>query len=130
MNKKVKQLLLLLFLSLLLSLPYFVFASDTTTSVSENSPLQKMQKVAESSYETADPNSLMTYAGQFISIILGLLGIIFICLLVYAGFNWMTAAGDSDDVKKAKLTIRTSVIGLVITISAYAIWRFIAAYII
>lgn len=129
MNKKVKQLLLLLFLSLLLSLPYFVFAS-TTTSVSENSPLQKMQKVAESSYETADPSSLMTYAGQFISIILGLLGIIFICLLVYAGFNWMTAAGDSDDVKKAKLTIRTSVIGLVITISAYAIWRFIAAYII
>ncbi|MDD3301887.1 MAG: hypothetical protein PHR57_03925, partial [Patescibacteria group bacterium] len=85
---------------------------------------------AESSYETADPSSLMTYAGQFISIILGLLGIIFICLLVYAGFNWMTAAGDSDDVKKAKLTIRTSVIGLVITISAYAIWRFIAAYII
>lgn len=129
MNKKVKQLLLLLFLSLLLSLPYFVFAS-TTPSVSENSPLQKMQKVAESSYETADPSSLMTYAGQFISIILGLLGIIFICLLVYAGFNWMTAAGDSDDVKKAKLTIRTSVIGLVITISAYAIWRFIAAYII
>jgi len=129
MNKKVKQLLLLLFLSLLLSLPYFVFAS-TTPSVSENSPLQKMQKVAESSYETADPSSLMTYAGQFISIILGLLGIIFICLLVYAGFNWMTAAGDSDDVKKAKLTIRTSVIGLVITISAYAIWRFVAAYVI
>ena len=127
MNKKVKQLLLLLFLSLLLSLPYFVFAATTT---SENGPLQKMQKVAESSYETADPSSLMTYAGQFISIILGLLGIIFICLLVYAGFNWMTAAGDSDDVKKAKLTIRTSVIGLVITISAYAIWRFVAAYVI
>lgn len=128
MNKKVKQLLLLLCLSLLLSLPYFVFASDTSTS--ENSPLGKMQKVAESSYETADSGALMTYAGQFISIILGLLGIIFTCLLIYAGFNWMTAAGDTDDVKKAKLTLRTSIIGLVITISAYAIWRFIAAYII
>lgn len=125
MTKKVKQLLLLLFLTLLLSLPYFVFATTTA----ENSPLQKMQKVAESSYETADPNSLMTYAGQFISVILGLLGIIFICFLIYAGFSWMTAAGDADDVKKAKLTIRTSVIGLIITISAYAIWRFIAAYI-
>ena len=89
-----------------------------------------MRQAAESSYETADPNSLMTYAGQFIAVILGLLGIIFTCLLIYAGFNWMTAAGDTDDVKKAKLTLRTSVIGLVITISAYAIWRFIAAYII
>ena len=102
MNKKVKQLLLLLCLSLLLSLPYFVFAADTSTS--ENSPLGKMQIVAESSYETADSGALMTYAGQFISIILGLLGIIFTCLLIYAGFNWMTAAGDTDDVKKAKLT--------------------------
>lgn len=128
MNKKVKQLLLLLCLSLLLSLPYFVFAADTSTS--KNSPLGKMQKVAESSYKTADSGALMTYAGQFISIILGLLGIIFTCLLIYAGFNWMTAAGDTDDVKKAKLTLRTSIIGLVITISAYAIWRFIAAYII
>lgn len=126
MNKKVKQLLLLLFLSLLLSLPYFVFAASTTT---ENGPLGKMKTVAQSSYETANPNSLMTYAGQFISVILGLLGIVFIALTIYAGFNWMTAAGDADDVKKAKLTIRTSIIGLIVTVSAYAIWKFIATYV-
>lgn len=126
MNKKVKQLLILLFLSILLSLPYFVFAASTTTT---DGPLGKMQAVAQSSYETADPNSLMTYAGQFISVILGLLGIIFIALTIYAGFNWMTAAGDADDVKKAKLTIRTSIIGLIVTVSAYAIWKFIATYV-
>ena len=127
MNKKVKQLLLLLFLSLLLSLPYFVFAASPTSTT--DGPLGKMEAVAQSSYETADPNSLMTYAGQFISVILGLLGIIFIALTIYAGFNWMTAAGDADDVKKAKLTIRTSIIGLIVTVSAYAIWKFIATYV-
>ncbi len=128
MNKKVKQLLLLLFLSLLLSLPYFVFAAETSTSASQNSPLERMRNVADSSYQTSDPESLMTFAGQFIAVLLGLLGVIFIGLMIYAGFKWMTAAGDPEDVKKAKATIRMAIIGLVITGSAYALWKFIAAY--
>jgi len=48
--------------------------------------------------------------------------------MIYAGFKWMTAAGDPEDVKKAKATIRMAIIGLVITGSAYALWKFIAAY--
>jgi len=52
---------------------------------------------------------------------LGFLGIIFVIQMIYAGFSWMTAAGNDDQVKKATALIRRSIIGLIIIVSAYAI---------
>ena len=57
--------------------------------------------------------------------ILSLLAVIFLVLLIYAGFKWMTAAGDSDDVKKAKATLKTAIIGLVIIFASYGLTYFI-----
>ena len=56
---------------------------------------------------------------------LSLLGVIFILLMIIAGYNWMTAAGDEQKVTKAKDTIRRAIIGLIILISAYAITYFV-----
>lgn len=56
---------------------------------------------------------------------LGLLGIIFLILIIYAGYNWMIAQGEEEKVNKAKDTIQRAVIGLIIIISAYAITYFV-----
>lgn len=56
---------------------------------------------------------------------LGLLGIIFVILIIIAGYNWMTASGDEEKIKKATSTIRSAIIGLLIIISAYAITYFV-----
>jgi len=56
---------------------------------------------------------------------LGLLGIIFIFLMVLAGYHWMTAAGDEQKITKAKDTIRTAIIGLIIIVAAYSITYFV-----
>ena len=56
---------------------------------------------------------------------LGLLAIIFLILLIMAGFNWMTTGGDESKVKKARDTIKTAVIGLFIVLAAYMITYFI-----
>ena len=56
---------------------------------------------------------------------LGLLGVIFIILVVLAGYNWMTAAGEEQKVTKAKDTIRTAIIGLIIIVAAYSITYFV-----
>jgi len=60
-----------------------------------------------------------------ISALLGLLGIIFLVLIIYAGYNWMTAQGDEDKVKLAKDTLTRAVIGLVVITLAYAITFFV-----
>lgn len=63
--------------------------------------------------------------GTLINVFLGLLGIIFLVLIIYAGFLWMTAAGDDGKVKTARSIMTTSVVGLVILLSAYAISSFV-----
>lgn len=86
----------------------------------------RMDNVAKTGgYEQVDEFSLAKLIGQAVSVFLGLLGVIFVVLVVFAGYNWMTAGGDSAKVEKAKDTLWRAVIGLVITVGAYAIWRWV-----
>lgn len=63
-----------------------------------------------------------TYLGSYvIQPVLGLMGILFLLLTVYAGFLWMTAQGDDSKVKKAKDILTAAVIGAVIMASAYVL---------
>ncbi len=64
---------------------------------------------------------LMSTIANVVRIILGLLGILFIILIIYAGVLWMTSAGNSDQVEKARGIIVQAVIGLVVIMAAYAI---------
>lgn len=60
-----------------------------------------------------------------INTVLGLLGIVAVVLILWAGFLWMTAAGNDDKIKKAKGIMTAGIIGLAIIFSAYAIARFV-----
>lgn len=66
--------------------------------------------------------------GQIISAVLGILGVIFLVLTIYAGLLWMTAGGNTDSVKKAKAILLNSVIGLIIVLSSYAITATVIRY--
>jgi uncharacterized membrane protein YwzB len=46
-------------------------------------------------------------------------------MILFAGYNWMTAMGEKDKVQKAKDTLISAVIGLVIIIAAYAVTTFV-----
>ncbi|MBP9828207.1 hypothetical protein KBC55_03565 [Patescibacteria group bacterium] len=67
-------------------------------------------------------SNIGTYLGTYIiQPVLGLMGILFLLLTVYAGFLWMTAQGDDSKVKKAKDILVAAVIGAVIMASAYVL---------
>jgi hypothetical protein len=57
--------------------------------------------------------------------LLQLIGIVFVVLTVYAGFLWMTAAGEEEKIGKAKKLLSSGAIGLAIILSSYAISYFI-----
>lgn len=69
-----------------------------------------------------DPRIL---AGRIINVALGLLGILATVLIIYAGFRWMIAGGNEDNVKKAQQILFASVAGLIIILGAYAISTFV-----
>ena len=56
---------------------------------------------------------------------MSLLGIIAVLIILYGGFKWMTAAGNEDNVTKAKQIITAGIIGLIIILTAYAIASFV-----
>ncbi|MEA3398206.1 MAG: hypothetical protein U9R06_00480 [Patescibacteria group bacterium] len=69
--------------------------------------------------------SLSGYMANLIKVFLGILGVVFIILVIVAGFNWMTAGGDEEKVKKAKQMIQRAIIGLIIIALAYSITYFV-----
>lgn len=64
-------------------------------------------------------------ASRIINIALGFLAMIMVILIIYAGFLWMTAGGDSEKTKKASGYIKNAIIGLIIILLSWGIARFI-----
>lgn len=62
---------------------------------------------------------------NIINILLGFLGVIAVVIILYAGFRWMTAAGNEEAIGQAKKMMGAAVIGLVIVLTAYAIAAFV-----
>lgn len=78
----------------------------------------------------ANGGSLTGVIGGMINAVLGLVGVVFFVLLIYAGFMWMTAAGNEDKIKKAKTILVSSIIGLAIILAAYTITTFVVGSVI
>jgi amino acid transporter len=76
-------------------------------------------------YDDSSSASLTHTVAGIIKAFLGLLGVIFIILMLLAGYNWMTAGGEEEKVNKAKDTIKRAIIGLLIIALAYSITYFI-----
>ena len=62
---------------------------------------------------------------DIIKVFLSFLGVLFIVLIIYAGFMWMTAAGNEEKVSQAKKVISAGIIGLVIIFVSFAIAEFV-----
>jgi len=73
-------------------------------------------------------SNLTTIISVLIKSVLGFLGIIFLILTIMAGFKWMNAQGNEEDIKKAQASLKNSIIGLVIVLAAYAITYSVFTY--
>lgn len=70
-------------------------------------------------------DSLPEIIGTIIGAALSFIGILFFVLIIYGGITWMTAAGNENQISKAKSLIISAIIGLIIVLAAYAITSFI-----
>lgn len=71
-----------------------------------------------------DPEAAL---GGLISGLLAFLGVIFMALIIYGGFLWMTARGAEDQIGKAKKIITSATIGLAVVLTAYLISLIVVA---
>ena len=112
------------FIAAIVLLTFFVIPYIASA---QTSALDRLKTVGPAGGYEASTNdtSAAAIAGTVIKAFLGMLGVIFIILIVLAGYNWMTAAGDEQKVEKAREGIKRAIIGLIIITGSYAIWTFI-----
>ncbi len=76
-------------------------------------------------YVTGSPGDIiklrMTLTITIIRSLLGILGILFLILIIWGGYEWMFSGGNEERVAKAKERIKMAVNGLIIVLGAYAI---------
>lgn len=101
-------------LSILLLWPVTVLAN----------PLDSLNQAADGTGLKTEQDPVEIIVG-IVNILLYFVGTIFMILIVWAGFRWMTSAGNTDAVKKARETIINSVIGLVIIFASYVLVNFV-----
>ncbi len=117
MLTKTKKLILLTLIVTSVAIGFFIFRS---TAVFAQASLD-----FPTSFAGFSSQDLKTTIENIVRIVLGFIGFIFLLLLLYAGFVWMTSGGDEKKITRAKKIIASSVIGLLLTLSAYAIASFI-----
>lgn len=112
--------------TLLFSLSLLFFPL-VTPAIAEDYGLNAARVKAGLPTSVAGSSSLPGIVGKVIAAGLSLLGIAFFLLVLYAGFIWMKARGNSEEVEKAKGIIEGAVIGLILVTAAYAISNFVFA---
>lgn len=68
---------------------------------------------------------LSVFIGTAVQFFLSLIGVIFVILIIYGGYLYLTAAGSEEKAAKARKLIISSVIGLIIIIISYSLAYFI-----
>ena len=112
-----KKFIVALFISLFLAMPALAInlGVDITKTAADKAGYSKDTSVTTFSQTI----------GVVINAALAMVGAIFLALTVYAGYLWMTARGESEQIAKAQKIISSSIIGLILVVAAYSITTFV-----
>ncbi|MFH1187262.1 MAG: hypothetical protein V1688_00180 [bacterium] len=118
-----KKIKILIFLTILFSVSLTpVFAAPI--------PIKELIKgdraiTAERAGYTTAVTGITELRATYLKAVLSFLGVVFLGLIIYGGFVWMDARGNSEEVEKAKSIIINASIGLCIILASYAISSYI-----
>lgn len=126
LHMKKKLLQILSFTLYALGLFSFVMPAYTNNSSTADIATQQLNVSGRGAYgEDASPVDVRIVVVKIILYFFTFAGIIFVSLVVYAGYSLITSHGEQEKVEKAYHTIRVAVIGLIISLTAYSIANFI-----
>ncbi len=116
------------FASLSIFLLFFVISPVFAYNFIDDSGLSETAGPAGYDLDSNE-NTLEQTLARNITLVLSLVGVIFLIRIIYGGIIWMTAQGNDEKVAKSKKIIINSIIGLIIVVSAYAVSYLILEFI-
>lgn len=106
------------FFSMFCGFAWQAHADSAFWDMAKDSGIEQIGTVYNASSE---PQDIRVVVAGIMKVFLSLLGIIFLVLLVLAGYKWMSSQGNDEKVKEAIEQIKTAVIGLLVIMAAYGI---------
>lgn len=91
---------------------------------------ERMREGAGSAAKSAELNGqtdLVTIIGNIINVVIGFVGLLLLVYFLYAGFLYLTAQDNKDNITKAKGIMKNAIIGLLIVVISYAFVTFLFA---
>jgi len=121
----VKSKILVLILMALVAV--FIFSAATSCLAEDTGVTKALEGLSKSGADLQNDKlqDFPATIGRFVGALLSFVGVLFLVLMIYGGFLWMTDRGNEDQVKKAKDLIQAAIIGLIIVLLAYAITKYI-----
>ena len=108
----------------------FALTAPVSVAAATGGALKNLQDSVKATGDAAgvgESKPLAQLVGNYVQAAMGLLGIVLVVLVIYAGFLWMTAQGSEEKIKKAKGIISSAIIGLVLIFAAYSITGFVVS---
>jgi len=128
-----KKFLIIAVVLYLLICPTFVFAEEPlnpeeTVNNTMSGRADALITIGDGIYgdgEGVNQKPIPELVGAYIKVFLALLGVALTMIIVFAGYLWLTAGGSEEQVKKARAWITNGIVGMIITMSAYAITDYV-----
>lgn len=121
-----KHVFSFIFLAIFSVIQFIVLAATAQPVLADDSLFNKQTGVNEiGGVFGNNKTDIRIIVANIIIVVLGFLAAIFLALIVYSGFRYMTAAGNEEQTKKAIAQIRDAVIGLLIVLASWAIAAFV-----
>ena len=97
-----------------------VLASPPKLAIEQ--PMDRYRNIAgKSGYNIDTGSTKITIIVDIIIYALGFVGVFFLIMIIYSGFQWIAAGGNDEIITKAKTRLKNSIIGFVIIAMAYTL---------
>ena len=127
MSKFSKINFLILFSLIILFNFSLVLAADSPVPIGNriSGELANAGKTAGYTENTQPAKSFVATLVGIINVLLTIVGVVFLLLIIYAGYLWMTAQGNEEQIKKAKKILTGALIGIIIILAARVVTEFV-----
>ncbi len=107
--------------------PVLALPPKTSEVVNSLNPSSKLDENVSSLDKALTPisghSTLGSVISQIYSVAIILATLIVFIYFIWGGFDWLTAGGESDKISKAQKKITGAIIGFVVVLAAWALWR-------
>ena len=111
------------FISILCLLTILILPQITSATSGVDVVTGSLEETAQQAELGSQPTDLSSLIGTVINYLFGLLGVIFLLVVLAGGLRWMTAGGNEEKVKKGRDTLIWASLGLVVIFSSYAVLK-------